>query len=88
MRRRGGEPWRVGCDTDPGPGGRSVIARSRGADDLLGRAEQLVREAAQPFEDTRGSVDYKRHLAGVLFRRAFAVAMDRASGIQVPTLHV
>ena len=56
--------------------------------DLLGRAEELVREAAQPFEDTRGSVEYKRHLAGVLFRRAFAVATDRARGIQVPTLHV
>jgi aerobic carbon-monoxide dehydrogenase medium subunit len=58
------------------------------SDDLIGRAEQLVREATQPFEDTRGSVDYKRHLAGVLFRRAFAVATDRARGIQVPTLHV
>ncbi len=56
--------------------------------ELLGRAEELVREAAQPFEDTRGSVEYKRHLAGVLFRRAFAVATDRARGIQVPTLHV
>jgi carbon-monoxide dehydrogenase medium subunit len=56
--------------------------------ELLGRAEDLVREAAQPFEDTRGSVDYKRHLAGVLFRRAFAVATDRARGKQLPTLHV
>jgi carbon-monoxide dehydrogenase medium subunit len=58
------------------------------SDDVTGRAEQLVREAAQPFEDTRGSVDYKRHLAGVLFRRAFAVATERARGIQVPTLRV
>ena len=55
---------------------------------LLGQAEELVREAAQPFEDTRGSVEYKRHLAGVLFRRAFAVAADRARGGRVPTLHV
>jgi carbon-monoxide dehydrogenase medium subunit len=56
--------------------------------ELLGRAEELVRDAAQPFEDTRGSVDYKRHLAGVLFRRAFTVATDRARGNEVPTLHV
>jgi carbon-monoxide dehydrogenase medium subunit len=46
---------------------------------LLDEAEQLVRGEAQPFEDTRGSIDYKRHLAGVLFRRAFAAAMDRCS---------
>jgi len=56
--------------------------------DRLGDAERLVREAAQPFEDTRGSVDYKRHLAGVLFRRAFAAAMDRARGRTVDTLHL
>ena len=55
---------------------------------LLGDAEQLVRDAAQPFEDTRGSVEYKRHLAGVLFRRAFATALDRARGREVGTLHV
>ena len=46
--------------------------------DMLAKAEHLVREAAEPFADTRGSVDYKRHLAGVLFRRSFATAMDRA----------
>lgn len=54
---------------------------------LVGQAEQLVREAAAPFEDTRGSVAYKRHLAGVLFKRAFAAARDRARGNQVSTLH-
>jgi carbon-monoxide dehydrogenase medium subunit len=56
--------------------------------DRLGVASQLVREAAQPFADTRGSVDYKRHLAGVLFRRAFAAALDRAHGREVATLHL
>lgn len=53
----------------------------------LDEAGRLVREAAQPFADTRGSVDYKRHLAGVLFRRAFGAALDRAHGRQVATLH-
>ena len=47
--------------------------------DLLGKAEQLVREAAEPFADTRGSVEYKRHLAGVLFRRAFEKAAERCT---------
>ena len=46
--------------------------------DLLGKAQRLVEDAAQPFADTRGSVDYKRHLAGVLFRRAFDKALERA----------
>lgn len=55
--------------------------------DLLGEAERLVRDEAQPFEDSRGTVGYKRHLAGVLFRRAFAAALGRAHGHEVKTLH-
>ncbi len=55
--------------------------------DRLDAAARLVREAAQPFADTRGSVEYKRHLAGVLFRRAFGAALDRAHGRDVGTLH-
>lgn len=46
--------------------------------DLLSQAEQLVRDAAEPFPDTRGSVEYKRHLAGVLFKRSFAIALNRS----------
>lgn len=56
------------------------------SEDLLGEAERLVRESAEPFADTRGSVAYKRHLAGVLFRRALAVAIERAQGRPVATL--
>lgn len=72
--------------------------RARAAEDRLrgqaldaGRVEEaaaLVQEAAQPFADTRGSVGYKRHLAGVLFGRACAAALDRARGREVATLHV
>lgn len=58
------------------------------APDLLREAERLVCEAAQPFEDTRGSVEYKRHLAGVLFRRAFDLALDRARGLERETIHM
>ena len=56
--------------------------------DLLRDVERLVQEDTEPFEDTRGSVPYKRHLAGVLFRRAFDAALARARGEDVPTLHV
>jgi len=72
--------------------------RARTAEQLLGGkvpavevlrdAERLVCEAAQPFDDTRGSVEYKRHLAGVLFRRAFDVAVERARGVERDTLHM
>lgn len=55
--------------------------------DRLDEAARLVQEAAQPFADTRGSVEYKRHLAGVLFRRALAAALDRARGRDVDTMH-
>ena len=56
------------------------------SEELLAEAERLVRDSTEPFADTRGSVVYKRHLAGVLFRRAFAVAVDRAHGRAVATL--
>jgi carbon-monoxide dehydrogenase medium subunit len=56
--------------------------------ELLDEAMRLVRKQADPFEDTRGSVEYKRHLAGVLFRRAFAVAVDRARGLDVKALRL
>lgn len=54
----------------------------------VAECERLVREAAQPFEDTRGSVEYKRHLVGVLFRRVFEVALRRAQGERIETLHL
>jgi carbon-monoxide dehydrogenase medium subunit len=38
---------------------------------------QHLGEAAQPFADTRGSVEYKRHLTGALFARAASLAIDR-----------
>ena len=65
-----------------------LLQDRRPTDDLLREAEHLVRGSARPFEDTRGSVDYKRHLAGVLFRRAFEVAAARARGETIRTLHV
>jgi carbon-monoxide dehydrogenase medium subunit len=46
--------------------------------EALNEAERRVREAADPFADTRGSVEYKRHLAGVMFRRAVDSALARS----------
>ena len=40
--------------------------------------ERLAREGCEPIEDANGSVEYKRHLAGVLVRRAADRALSRA----------
>ncbi len=69
------------------PAAESLLQGKSASGELLGEAERIVRGSAQPFADTRGSVAYKRHLAGVLFRRAYAAALDRARGRAVETLH-
>jgi carbon-monoxide dehydrogenase medium subunit len=55
----------------------TLLAGNTISPELLEKAEHLVRDSAEPFADTRGSIEYKRHLAGVLFRRALGKAMDR-----------
>ncbi len=41
--------------------------------------ERLAREGCEPIEDANGSVEYKRHLAGVLVRRAAERALSSAA---------
>ena len=48
------------------------------SDDLLKEAASAASAECDPLADIRGSVDYKRHLIGVLLRRAVAVALQRA----------
>ena len=46
---------------------------------LLGPIEKVERQladAADPVDDLEGSADYKRHLIGVLLRRAFTQALS------------
>ena len=49
-------------------------------DELLDRAAHAVTEATDSFDDARGSAGYRRHVGGVLFRRAFELARQRAGG--------
>jgi carbon-monoxide dehydrogenase medium subunit len=44
----------------------------------LERAAELARALAKPISDMRGDADYRRHLVGVLVKRAVKTALDRA----------
>jgi carbon-monoxide dehydrogenase medium subunit len=46
----------------------------------LDRAAERARAAARPISDMRGDVDHRRHLVGVLVRRALRIALARARG--------
>ena len=45
---------------------------------LIGRAIEALRAELEPSSDLNASADYRRHLAGVLARRAIADAWARA----------
>jgi carbon-monoxide dehydrogenase medium subunit len=55
---------------------------------LLQQAAQAVSDSDESFSDIRGSAEYRKHVAGVLFRRALALAERRARGEQVGVQHV
>jgi CO/xanthine dehydrogenase FAD-binding subunit len=48
------------------------------SDTLMDRAAEQARVAARPISDMRGDADYRRHLVGVLTKRALQAALARA----------
>jgi carbon-monoxide dehydrogenase medium subunit len=50
------------------------------SEELFAQAGQIASEDCSPTADGRGPVDYKRHLAGVLTKRALIRASARATG--------
>jgi len=49
-------------------------------DNLIDKAASLAQAAARPISDMRGDADYRRHLVGVLAKRAVKGAIERARG--------
>ncbi|MFZ0888559.1 MAG: xanthine dehydrogenase family protein subunit M [Candidatus Binataceae bacterium] len=67
--------------------GPTPILASKAAEAIVGmklddaaieRAAQLAIEASSPIDDMRGTAEYRRHVTGVLTRRALAKAAERA----------
>jgi carbon-monoxide dehydrogenase medium subunit len=62
------------------PEARAALVDGPLTDNLLEKAGQAARAAARPISDMRGDAEYRRHLAGVLTRRALQTAIARAKG--------
>ena len=60
--------------------GAALAGSSPLADADIDQAAVLAQAAAKPISDMRGSADYRRHLVGVLVKRALRIAIDRAKG--------
>jgi carbon-monoxide dehydrogenase medium subunit len=50
------------------------------SDSLIDEAARRARAAARPISDMRGDTDYRKHLVGVLVKRALQTAIERARG--------
>jgi aerobic carbon-monoxide dehydrogenase medium subunit len=58
----------------------AALVGQQPSEELFDRAASLASEDCDPVADQRGSVEYKRHLAGELTRRALRIAAARALG--------
>jgi carbon-monoxide dehydrogenase medium subunit len=51
-------------------------------DATLARLDAAARAACKPITDKRGTIEYRTKVAGVLARRAAAIAFQRAQGVK------
>ena len=55
-----------------------ALAGQKISDEIIERAGEIAKEAARPITDMRGTVEYRKHLSGVLTRRVLRQAIERA----------
>jgi carbon-monoxide dehydrogenase medium subunit len=60
------------------PAAAAALVGSRVDEDAMGRAAEAARALARPIDDKRGTAAYRRHVVGVLVKRAAAKAAERA----------
>jgi carbon-monoxide dehydrogenase medium subunit len=70
----------VGMTTLGLPRAEELLRGQKPSEELFEQAGAIAAEDCAPIADTRGPVDYKRHLAGVLTKRALRRATARALG--------
>ena len=56
-------------------------------EDTLSRLDAAAQRACIPINDKRGTIEYRTKVAGVLARRAAAIAFERAQGRRVAGVH-
>jgi CO/xanthine dehydrogenase FAD-binding subunit len=61
------------------PAAAEALVGSRLDEGALAAAAAAASAAADPITDKRGTADFRRHVVGVLVRRAAAIARDRAT---------
>ena len=59
------------------PAAEAALVGSRLDDDALAAAADAASDACNPIDDKRGTISYRRQVAGVLTRRAAGIAADR-----------
>jgi carbon-monoxide dehydrogenase medium subunit len=70
----------VGLDGDTALRAEAAVRGSPPSEEAIEEAARRATEDCAPVADQRGPVDYKRHLAGELTRRALRTAVARARG--------
>ena len=61
------------------PEAGAALVGQAAAEEAFARAAEAAQAAARPISDMRGTAEHRRHLVGVLVRRALRGAVDRAN---------